>query len=91
MPNCREFGKTGNAPFSPNSRKFRIRFSQIFGNLRKSGKDNFKAREVNKGRTELDNQKGTIARIKKKFTRRSPLSAPKPALFGSFERTRNIK
>ena len=54
--------------------------SQIPRNLGKSGKDDFKGREVNKARTELDNQKATIARIKENVHKREPCSARTRAL-----------
>ena len=55
-------------------------FPKFLQNLGKSGKDDFKGREVNKGRTELDNQKATIARVKENVHKRESFSVRTRAL-----------
>ena len=64
-----------------------LRFSQIPGNLGKPGKDDFKGREMNKGRTELDYQKATIACLKENVHKRESCSVRTRALWGFRART----
>ena len=57
-----------------------LRFSQIPGNLGKPGKDDFKGREVNKGRTDLDYQKAMIVCMKENVHKRESFSMRTRAL-----------
>ena len=65
---------------------------QIPGNLGKSRKNDFKGHKVNKGRTELNNHKATIARVKENVHKRESSSARTRALrwFRAHNNNRNI-